>query len=288
LPWGRLDDKANGNPKLLALSDSAWRMWGCGLIFCQSQLTDGFILADAIHTFGVRAKNREAVADELCRVLVPGRGPLWERVEGGYHVHDYLDWNDSREAIESKRERDRKRKGFRAESPRKGSGKRAESDRPITITTTIEDQEQEQESPEPLPAAGPAVLVFPVVGGPERSWSLTAEQVEEWAGLFPSLDVVAEARKALAWVRAHQSKRKTARGMPAFLVRWLSRTNDLGGGSRAPEKRTAEQYSGSASDWFEECRRLHGGACSGRSQHSTQLVIDKGRAERSASQQGVA
>ncbi len=110
MPWARLDDRANGNQKLVALSDAAWRMWGCALIYAQDKLTDGFIPDFVIHTFGVRAKNKEAVADELCRVLVPGKGPLWHKVEGGYQVHDYLDWNDSRHEIEASRQQAKERK----------------------------------------------------------------------------------------------------------------------------------------------------------------------------------
>lgn len=99
MPFGRLDDKANGNAKLLALTDSAWRMWGCGLIYCQDNLTDGYIPTHAIHAFGVRAKNKDAIAAELCRVMVPNKGPLWHVVKGGFQIHDYLDWNDSKEEI---------------------------------------------------------------------------------------------------------------------------------------------------------------------------------------------
>jgi hypothetical protein len=109
MSWGRLHDGANADPKLLALSDSAWRMWGCGLIYCQNALTDGFIPEHAIHTFGVRAKNKEAVAAELCRTLIPGKGALWHKVDGGYQVHDYLDWNDSRTEVLEGRARGRDR-----------------------------------------------------------------------------------------------------------------------------------------------------------------------------------
>lgn len=133
MPWGRLDDQANGNPKLLALSDPAYRMWACALIYCQAQLTDGFVPEHAIHTFGVRARNKEAVADELCRALAPGKGPLWAKVEGGYQLHDYLDWNDSREEVESKRKRDRNRKGFRSDSTRNPRGIAKDSDRPTPL-----------------------------------------------------------------------------------------------------------------------------------------------------------
>jgi hypothetical protein len=107
--WARLDDDANDSEKLVALSDAAWRMYGCGLIHCNRKLTDGFIAAAKIHTFGVKAKNKEAVADELCRSLVPGKGPLWEKVDGGYRVHDYLDWNDSRDKVLKQRAGAKKR-----------------------------------------------------------------------------------------------------------------------------------------------------------------------------------
>lgn len=103
MPWGRLDDKANDNPKLRLLSDPAWRLWGCGLIYCQAHLTDGFIPDGMIGEFGVKAKNIKAVADELCRSLLPGKGPLWHKQDGGYQVHDYLDWNPPRERILAER-----------------------------------------------------------------------------------------------------------------------------------------------------------------------------------------
>lgn len=111
MPWARLNDKANGSAKLLALSDAAWRLWGCGLIYCQDNLTDGFIPKYAIHTFGVRAKGaalNKAIA-ELCVSLVPGKGPLWHLFDTGYTVHDYLDWNESREAVIRERERSKGR-----------------------------------------------------------------------------------------------------------------------------------------------------------------------------------
>jgi hypothetical protein len=140
MPWGRLDDQANGSPKLLALSDPAWRMWGCALIYCQAQLTDGFVPQAAIHTFGVRAKDKEKVADELCLAIVPGKGPMWHKVAGGYQIHDYLDWNDSRNEVLAKREKDRKRKGFRAPSERNPSGIHAASDRPTPTPTPTEEK----------------------------------------------------------------------------------------------------------------------------------------------------
>lgn len=104
MPWARLDDQANGNAKLLALSDPAWRLWGNGLIYCQANLTDGFIPSHAVRTFGIRSKKLGRHVKELCSVLVPGKSPLWHQVATGFQVHDYLDWNDSKNEVLKQRE----------------------------------------------------------------------------------------------------------------------------------------------------------------------------------------
>ena len=66
----------------------------------------------------------------------------------------------------------------------------------------------------------PAVLTFSTVGTPSE-WHLTQTQIDAWSLAFPQTDVLGEARKALAWLEANN--RKTSRGMPAFLVRWLGK-----------------------------------------------------------------
>lgn len=117
MPFGRLHEEAAGDGKLLALSDAGWRMWGMGLIYCQKNLTDGFIPEHAIHSFGIRATNKVKVAEELCTVQVPGKASLWKKVKSGFQVHDYLDWNDSRaeilEARQQARDRQKRWRGKR-------------------------------------------------------------------------------------------------------------------------------------------------------------------------------
>jgi hypothetical protein len=77
----------------------------------------------------------------------------------------------------------------------------------------------------------PVVLVFPTIGTP-ASWDLHQSQLEEWASLYPGMDVLAECRKALAYVNT--GKRKTASGMARFLVGWLNRTANRGGSAPGP------------------------------------------------------
>lgn len=105
-----------------------------------------------------------------------------------------------------------------------------------------QEQAQEQEAgaapedrPAPLPLlplepAGPVeppVLEFPCNGTP-ASWPLTNAFLAECQGAFPALDVIAEFRIAHAKIRTGAVSRKTARGMPRFLMSWLGRTNDRG------------------------------------------------------------
>ena len=79
----------------------------------------------------------------------------------------------------------------------------------------------------------PSVLVFPCRGNVDV-WALTQHQASTWATLYPSTDVLGECRKALAWIQASPSfRRKTANGMPKFLVGWLNRAASQDGGGKA-------------------------------------------------------
>lgn len=106
------------------------------------------------------------------------------------------------------------------------------------------------------PPADPPVpgLDFPVDGGdPEvpgsGTWHATEAVIRSLQAGFPSLDVMGECRKAKAWAEANPVKRKTAGGMRRFLVTWMSKEQNNGGGRRyvngaqAPPKSWLEQQS---------------------------------------------
>lgn len=77
-------------------------------------------------------------------------------------------------------------------------------------------------SPEPLRDSTPTVLDFVTVGK-SAHWALTQLRIDAWARAYPNIEVLAECRKAGAWIDANPERRKTAKGMPAFLVNWLNR-----------------------------------------------------------------
>lgn len=64
---------------------------------------------------------------------------------------------------------------------------------------------------------------FPVVGKGPSEWTLTQEDYDEYVKAFPHLDIDASLRKAVVWIKTNPPRRKTARGMLAFLTSWLSR-----------------------------------------------------------------
>lgn len=84
-----------------------------GLAFCADVLSDGFISDRQLVRF-VGVGMTDAV--DRAKVLVEVR--LWERVEGGYRVRSWLDWNRSRAEITDYQARDAARKRGGSESGR--------------------------------------------------------------------------------------------------------------------------------------------------------------------------
>lgn len=122
MPWANFDDQFPKHPKVLPMSDAAFRLHVSGVCYSAQYLTDGRVEADAVALLVPRYK--KASLDELLR-----RG-RWHDLGGGcgtdtcptgsedeYVIHDYLEWNRSKEQVEAERERKRK-------AGRKGAEKR--------------------------------------------------------------------------------------------------------------------------------------------------------------------
>ena len=60
------------------------------------------------------------------------------------------------------------------------------------------------------------------------------DQIDRWQELYPAVDVLQELRKMAGWAESNPQKRKTARGINAFITSWLAREQDKGG--KRPQK----------------------------------------------------
>lgn len=100
----------------------------------------------------------------------------------------------------------------------------------------LQSAEELKTSAEPPSDSTPTICEFPTVGRVQR-WPLTQGRVDAWAQSYPNVDVPGECRKAFTWIEANPERRKTAKGMPAFLVNWLNRAVNRGTGSTPPAGR---------------------------------------------------
>ena len=87
----------------------------------------------------------------------------------------------------------------------------------------------------------PPVMEFPCLGTPDV-WGLSQAKINEWSEAFPGVDVMAECRKALQWLRDRPERRKTSRGMTRFLGAWMERSQNQGRGKQPAPPQEQVKY----------------------------------------------
>jgi DnaD/phage-associated family protein len=96
MAWTRIDDKFLMNPKVQSAGAYGMALYLSGLIYCNTNLTDGFIpdvMLPVLCGLAYQTPNRR-IAETLVALN------LWERVPGGYQIHDFLMFNKSKHDIE--------------------------------------------------------------------------------------------------------------------------------------------------------------------------------------------
>jgi hypothetical protein len=128
MPWARFEDDYLGNQKLATLSTAAIALDMAAIIYSARELRDGVLSAADVQTVAalIHLKRWPPAAAELVRVN------RWTSGKGVYTIHDYLEYQPSREQILKQREedRERKRRGARVtNATRNSSGGREDSGR---------------------------------------------------------------------------------------------------------------------------------------------------------------
>ncbi len=245
------------HPKFLKAGPDASWLWICGLAYAKRHRTDGFIPETVLHYLGVKRPRPELLAARLVNV------GLWDKVDDGWHVHDYLQHEHNKSADDlralsatrsaigrlggrprkSGAKQTKQANGKQTESKRKEPGKAnrkqkkaREESREKRVEREIRDPEErslleDSKRSAATPTTHDALMTFPTIGKGARTWDLTQPFVDELQQLYPHVDVLQQSRQMLAWILTNTPK--TARGMPAFVVRWLNKTaNASSPGSR--------------------------------------------------------
>lgn len=122
MPWVRIDDHFDEHPKFAQAGPLGMAMWVTGLAYCNRNLTDGFIpwavahrlltweylgpaeeRGRAVYAIGVSSgmSGEDVDCALVIGLLISAR--LWEEVDGGYRVHDYTDYQPTKDEVEAEK-----------------------------------------------------------------------------------------------------------------------------------------------------------------------------------------
>ena len=175
MAWVKLDDQMIDHPKIEAIGVVGLGLHVAGLCYANQHLTDGFISATRVPLLidmgdvdrrWEDAKSLEHPAIVWAAVLV-GAG-VWEEVEDGYQIHDYLKYQPSRRDVLKERE---KRRGVRVAAGQQG-GKQTASKRAANV------QQGGEQSFSPVARSPLPVLTQSVSARVARDWFVLAMERE--------------------------------------------------------------------------------------------------------------
>jgi len=98
MPWVKLDDRFPSHRKIALLSDRAFRLHVSAICWSSENLTDGRI-GDRELPLVAHIRGLKATAKQL------EDAGLWDRTDDGWMIHDFLDYNPSREQILAERKK---------------------------------------------------------------------------------------------------------------------------------------------------------------------------------------
>ena len=74
------------------------------------------------------------------------------------------------------------------------------------------------------PPGAQEIITFPF--NDKTEYPIFDTEFEEWAELYPAVDIMQELRKMKGWLDSNPTKRKTIRGIRRFINSWLSKAQD--------------------------------------------------------------
>lgn len=100
--WIKLDDQWMDHPKVIAAGRDARDMWLASITYCAKHLTNGYFHANLLPTLAIMAGVDVANCQDFARRLLDVC--LWDATDDGYMVHDFLDYNPTKDQALATRE----------------------------------------------------------------------------------------------------------------------------------------------------------------------------------------
>lgn len=200
------------HPKIIGLSDAAFRAIFEATFYSRRMLSDGF-LDERV----VLKRWGQAVADELSSN--DASRPSWVRVEGGWRIHDFEKHHPLRADIEAKRADVREK---RSRAGAKGAAKRWQTDsKPVASDSS--ETETETVTPNGVTPLTPQ--------GGKRSkgtrltedWMPSSELIAQMRGECPQVDLQAEHRIFVDYWIAQPGQKGVKVDWPATWRNWMRR-----------------------------------------------------------------
>lgn len=111
-------------------------------------------------------------------------------------------------------------------------------------------------SPEPeISAPDGSGILMPL--NDKSFYNVQLKRISEWELAYPAVNISGELRKMIAWLNANPNKKKTRRGVERFIVNWLSKEQDRGGGGYAANRTSRGNQS--VDEFTEMLKTMNGG-----------------------------
>ncbi len=153
--WVKLDDQFSDHPKVIEAGPLASWLYVCGLTYAARYLTDGYIPAGQVR----KLADVDNAAELAAKLVDVG---LWESIDGGYLIHDYLEYNPNREDVMATREaraeagaRGGRRKAAASKTPSKSASKT-----PANCQANAIAKSKQKSTPSPSPSPSPSSAQF--------------------------------------------------------------------------------------------------------------------------------
>ena len=98
------------------------------------------------------------------------------------------------------------------------------------------ESEKESDNCSDLPSGDSEPAVYRIILNDKSYHDVTPSDIERYKELYPNADIDQEMRKIIGWCESNPTKRKTRRGVKAFITNWLSRAQDRGPKQQGPKK----------------------------------------------------